>query len=92
MATSASRPPALIFAGYPPFPELRAFLRERYLPSRLVPSMNGLGLWVEARNSRSSSDSRRPRGPQAQADEPQSPDMGPPHPPLRGTFSPGEKG
>ena len=41
------QPPALIFAGYPPFPELATFLRERYLPSRLVPSMNGLGLWVE---------------------------------------------
>jgi 4-amino-4-deoxy-L-arabinose transferase-like glycosyltransferase len=40
-------PPALIFVGYPPFPELRAFLRERYLPSRLVPTRSGLGLWVE---------------------------------------------
>lgn len=37
-----AHPPALIFAGYPPFPSLRAFLEERYLPSRLAP-----GLWVE---------------------------------------------
>jgi hypothetical protein len=35
-------PPALIFTGYPPFPALKAFLDERYLPSRLAP-----GLWVE---------------------------------------------
>jgi hypothetical protein len=42
-----SRPPALIFVGYPPFPALRDFLRERYVPSRLVPASNGLGLWVE---------------------------------------------
>jgi len=47
MESLERRPPALIFAGYPPFPELAAFLRERYLPSRLVPSVNGLGLWVE---------------------------------------------
>lgn len=47
MATLRRRPPALIFAGYRPFPELAAFLRENYLPSRLVPSVNGLGLWVE---------------------------------------------
>jgi hypothetical protein len=42
-----ARPPALIFVGYAPFPELRALLKERYLPSRLVPTRNGLGLWVE---------------------------------------------
>ncbi|OJW20294.1 MAG: hypothetical protein BGO49_05200 [Planctomycetales bacterium 71-10] len=41
----ANRPP-LIFVGYPPFPALRAFLTEGYLPSQLVPSGNGLGLWV----------------------------------------------
>jgi hypothetical protein len=41
----AKRPP-LIFVGYPPFPALRSFLFEGYLPSRLVPSGNGLGLWV----------------------------------------------
>jgi 4-amino-4-deoxy-L-arabinose transferase-like glycosyltransferase len=35
-------PPSLIFTGYPPFPALKAFLEERYLPSRLAP-----GLWVE---------------------------------------------
>jgi hypothetical protein len=47
MRTLRQRPPALIFAGYKPFPELRAFLFERYMPSRLVPSVNGLGLWVD---------------------------------------------
>lgn len=41
----ATRPP-LIFVGYPPFPALRDFLLEGYLPSRLVPSGGGLGLWV----------------------------------------------
>ncbi len=34
--TNHERPPCpspgLIFVGYPPFPELQAFLRERYLP------------------------------------------------------------
>lgn len=44
--TLRARPPALIFAGYAPFPELRAFLREKYLLSGLVPASNGLGLWV----------------------------------------------
>ena len=47
MAALQSRPPALIFVGYAPFPALRAFLHERYLPSGLVPAQNGLGLWVE---------------------------------------------
>ena len=43
-----ARPPELIFAGDPPFPALRAFLAERYLPSRLVMSApDGRGLWVE---------------------------------------------
>ncbi len=43
-----ARPPELIFAGDPPFPALRAFLSERYLPSRLVMSApDGRGLWVE---------------------------------------------
>ncbi|AMV36927.1 ArnT family glycosyltransferase [Planctomyces sp. SH-PL62] len=46
LADLKAKPPALIFAGYPPFPRLRAFLLENYLPSRLVPSGNGLGLWV----------------------------------------------
>ena len=41
-------PPSLILAGYPPFPELRAFLKERYLPSALTPTgADGRGLWVE---------------------------------------------
>ena len=34
--------PSVIFTGYPPFPELKRFLDEAYLPSRLAP-----GLWVE---------------------------------------------
>ena len=43
-----ARPPELIFVGDPPFPALRAFLAERYLPSRLVMSApDGRGLWVE---------------------------------------------
>ena len=42
MSDLRARPPSLVFTGYPPFPELTAFLRERYLPSRLAP-----GLWVE---------------------------------------------
>jgi 4-amino-4-deoxy-L-arabinose transferase-like glycosyltransferase len=37
-----ARPPSLVFTGYPPFPALRAFLDERYIPSRIAP-----GLWVE---------------------------------------------
>jgi 4-amino-4-deoxy-L-arabinose transferase-like glycosyltransferase len=41
VATLRRRPPELIEAAYPPFPALRAFLSERYLPSRLA-----LGLWV----------------------------------------------
>lgn len=45
-----ARPPALIFVGYPPFPRLRTLLWQRYLPSRLVPSRNDLGLWVERDN------------------------------------------
>ncbi len=53
-------PPALIFAGYPPFPALKAFLFENYmptnvpgtifersLPSAQIQSRNGIGLWVE---------------------------------------------
>jgi hypothetical protein len=46
MRTLHDRRPALIFAGYAPFPALRALLREEYLPSGLVPARNGLGLWV----------------------------------------------
>jgi 4-amino-4-deoxy-L-arabinose transferase-like glycosyltransferase len=41
LATLRSRPPELILTGYPPFPALRAFLSQRYLPSRRV-----LGLWL----------------------------------------------
>ena len=37
-----ARPPSLVFTGYPPFPALKAFLNERYIPSRIAP-----GLWVE---------------------------------------------
>ena len=47
MADLRARPPDLIFVGYAPFPALRKFLHERYLPSGLVPAQNGLGLWVE---------------------------------------------
>jgi hypothetical protein len=41
MASLERRPPELIFTGYPPFRALKAFLNERYLPSRMAP-----GLWV----------------------------------------------
>jgi 4-amino-4-deoxy-L-arabinose transferase-like glycosyltransferase len=41
MATLRRRPPELILAGYAPFPALRAFLSENYLPSR-----RALGLWI----------------------------------------------
>jgi hypothetical protein len=41
MATLRKRPPELILAGYDPFPALRAFLSENYLPSR-----RALGLWI----------------------------------------------
>ena len=47
MSALRDRPPVLIFVGYAPFPALRAFLRDRYLPSGLVRAQNGLGLWVE---------------------------------------------
>ncbi len=47
MSSLRARPPALIFVGYAPFPALRMFLRERYVPSALVPAQNGLGLWVD---------------------------------------------
>jgi 4-amino-4-deoxy-L-arabinose transferase-like glycosyltransferase len=47
MSALHDKPPALIFAGYSPFPALRTFLRECYLPSALVPAQNGLGLWVD---------------------------------------------
>jgi 4-amino-4-deoxy-L-arabinose transferase-like glycosyltransferase len=36
-------PPQLIFTGYAPFRALRAFLNERYLPSRLMP-----GVWIKS--------------------------------------------
>jgi len=42
------RPPELIFAGDPPFPALRRFIDQHYLPSHLVPmTSDGRGLWVE---------------------------------------------
>jgi 4-amino-4-deoxy-L-arabinose transferase-like glycosyltransferase len=43
-----ARPPAVVFAGDIPFPALRKFLDERYLPSILSqPAPDGRGLWVE---------------------------------------------
>jgi 4-amino-4-deoxy-L-arabinose transferase-like glycosyltransferase len=42
IATLRRHPPELIFTGYPPFRALKAFLSERYLPSRLAP-----GLWIK---------------------------------------------
>ena len=42
MADLNANPPALIFAGYPPFPELKTFLENRYVPTHLA-----LGLWVD---------------------------------------------
>ncbi|QEH38000.1 Undecaprenyl phosphate-alpha-4-amino-4-deoxy-L-arabinose arabinosyl transferase [Aquisphaera giovannonii] len=47
VASLRAKPPSLIFVGYPPFPALRAFLRERYRPSSLIPGGNGMGLWVD---------------------------------------------
>jgi hypothetical protein len=47
MQSLRARPPAVIFVGYAPFPELRSFLHEHYLPSRLVPARSDLGLWIE---------------------------------------------
>ena len=41
VATLQRRPPELILAAYAPFPGLRTFLSEHYLPSRRV-----LGLWI----------------------------------------------
>lgn len=35
-------PPTVVFAGYPPFPELQEFLTDRYFRSQIAP-----GLWVE---------------------------------------------
>jgi hypothetical protein len=48
VSTLRRYPPELIFTGYPPFRALRAFLIERYLPSRLAP-----GLWVRQEDYRS---------------------------------------
>jgi len=42
MSALERRPPELIFTGYPPFRALKAFLSERYLPSRIAP-----GLWIK---------------------------------------------
>ncbi|WP_406696695.1 glycosyltransferase family 39 protein [Singulisphaera sp. Ch08] len=48
-----AHPPALIFVGYPPFPELQAFLREHYLRSHLVGNdQQGYPLWVERKKYR----------------------------------------
>jgi 4-amino-4-deoxy-L-arabinose transferase-like glycosyltransferase len=52
MTALREAPPALIFTGYAPFPALRDFLRDRYLPSGLVPARNGLGLWVQREHYR----------------------------------------
>ncbi len=41
ITTLKRKPPVLIFTGYPPFRALRAFLNDRYLPSKMAP-----GLWV----------------------------------------------
>jgi 4-amino-4-deoxy-L-arabinose transferase-like glycosyltransferase len=41
ITTLKRSPPELIFTGYPPFRELKAFLNDRYLPSKMAP-----GLWV----------------------------------------------
>lgn len=50
-----SHPPDLVFAGYPPFPGLRAYLQRAYLPAPLtvrghpLPSLGrGMGLWARA--------------------------------------------
>jgi 4-amino-4-deoxy-L-arabinose transferase-like glycosyltransferase len=48
-----ARPPAFVFAGDIPFPALRKFLDERYLPSMLSPTApDGRGLWVEKEHYR----------------------------------------
>jgi hypothetical protein len=47
MRSLRDRPPAVIFVGYPPFPDLREFLRARYVHSRLVPAAGWLGLWID---------------------------------------------
>ena len=47
MADLREAPPDLVLAAYPPFPALRDFLRDGYLPSDLLPmSSDGRGLWV----------------------------------------------
>ncbi len=60
MQSLRARPPALIFVGYAPFPELRTFLHEHYLPSRLVPARSDLGLWVERTKYREFENSSSP--------------------------------
>ncbi len=48
LAELRERPPAIVYAGYPPPPALLDFLRRGYEPSRLTPSApDGRGLWVE---------------------------------------------
>jgi 4-amino-4-deoxy-L-arabinose transferase-like glycosyltransferase len=68
MQALRERPPALIFVGYSPFPELRHFLNERYLPSRLVPALNDLGLWVERSHYTAFEHDSGPRSPSRSAD------------------------
>ncbi len=48
MATLRRQPPELIFAGYPPFKALRAFLDAAYLPALGIvhDQRSGIGLWV----------------------------------------------
>jgi len=48
MTDLRANPPSIVVAGYPPYPALRAFLEDHYLPSRLgVMAPDGRGIWVE---------------------------------------------
>lgn len=49
MSDLRARPPDLIVAGYPPFPALKSFLNERYLPTALTRAdRDGAGrIWVK---------------------------------------------
>ncbi|MHC5538017.1 ArnT family glycosyltransferase, partial [Singulisphaera rosea] len=61
MADLKERRPELIFCGDPPFPALKAFLLDRYFPSRAVPTTpDGRGLWVEKDHYGSFETSRSP--------------------------------
>jgi 4-amino-4-deoxy-L-arabinose transferase-like glycosyltransferase len=47
MADIEARPPALVFAGDPPFPGLAALIRERYTGTSQMPALpDGRGLWI----------------------------------------------